>query len=339
MAQFTEELTDLLTAGLQLEQALQAMENRSSEMMRELAIRLRARVRDGGSFSSALAAVSPNFGELYINLAAAGEASGSLSSILGRQASYLRTMEALSGKMISAMVYPAFIVVSGVALSIVFISYLLPKLVGLIKNTGGQMPALASWLLAASDFLKGWWWAMLIFAILLALGGKIWLADEERRRSWHRVMLRLPVYGALLRTRFEVQFLETLGNLLTNGLPLHRALELVRRTAMNLHLRAQLAKVEAQVSEGAPLSRSLEKAQVVSPLVVDMVRVGEQTGDLAGALRKAAERFDRVLTQVIDRAAAALQPVIIVLMAVMVGTLAWMMISVVYATLGNLRRH
>lgn len=337
--QFTEELTDLLTAGLQLEQALHAMENRSSSVLQDLSRRLRERVRDGVPFSSALQSVSPSFGELYASLVAAGEASGSLTSILNRQGQYLNSMEALRSKVVAALIYPAFIVVSGIALAIMFFTYLLPKLMVLIKNTGGKMPGIANFLMAISDFLKGWWWAILIAIGVAAAAVKVLLSDPEKRKSWHRAVLNLPVYGPLLRTRFEVQFLETLSNLLSNGLPLHRALELVRKTTMNLFLRERLGEVEAQVADGASLSRTLEKSGVARPLVVDMIRVGEQTGEMADALRKAAERFDRQLTKVMERAAAALQPVIILCMAGMVGTMAWMMISVVYSTLANLRQH
>ncbi len=336
---FTEELTDLLTAGLQLEQALHAMENRSSTVLKELGRRLRERVRDGVPFSIALQSVSPNFGELYASLVAAGEASGSLTSILNRQAKYLNAMEALRSKVTAALIYPAFIVVFGIALAVMFLTYLLPKLIILIKNTGGKMPGIATMLLAMSDFLKTWWWGILILIALGALAVKIYLSDPNRRKNWHRIILNLPLYGPLLRTRFEVQFLETLSNLLSNGLPLHRALELVRKTTMNQYLREQLGTVEAQVADGGSLSRTLEKTGIARPLVVDMIRVGEQTGEMAGALGKAAERFDRQLTKVMERAMAALQPVIILCMAIMVGTMAWMMISVVYSTLENLRRH
>jgi general secretion pathway protein F/type IV pilus assembly protein PilC len=336
--QFTEELTDLLTAGLQLEQALHAMENRKVSILGTLARRLRDLVRDGVPFSSALQSVSPSFGELYANLVAAGEASGSLTSILRRQGVYLNSMETLRGKVVAALIYPAFIVVSGIALGVVFITYLLPKLIGLIKNTGGKMPAIATFMMGLSGFLKTWWWAILVFLVMVGVAAKVWVSDPERRKGWHRVMLSLPIYGPLLRTRFEVQFLETLGNLLINGLPLHRALELVRKTTMNLFLREKLGVVEAQVADGGSLSRTLEKTEVVRPLVVDMIRVGEQTGEMAEALGKAAERFDRQLSKVLDRATAALQPVIILCMALMVGSMAWMMISVVYSTLESLRR-
>ena len=337
--QFTEELTDLLAAGLQLEQALHAMENRSSKLLSGLAIRLRELVRDGVPFSVALTTSSPSFGELYCSLVAAGEASGSLNEILARQAQYLTTMESIRAKVTTALVYPAFIILSGIALGVIFITYLIPKLTVLIQNVGGKMPAIASFLTGVSDFLKGWWWAVLLAIGLAGAAVKIFLADRERRKIWHRVMLDLPMYGSLLRTRFEIQFLETLGNLLTNGLPLHRGLELVRKTTMNLYLNEQLGTVETLVGDGASLSRSVEKTGVARPLVVDMIRVGEQTGELATALRKAAERFDRQLSNVIDQATAALQPIIILAMAGMVGSMAWMMISVVYSTLENLRHH
>jgi general secretion pathway protein F/type IV pilus assembly protein PilC len=337
--QFTEELADLLHAGLQLEQALHAMENRKTSIMADLSRRLRDLVRDGVPFSTALQTVSPSFGELYANLVAAGEASGSLTTILRRQGKYLNTMESLRSKVIAALIYPAFIVVSGIALAIVFITYLLPKLILLIQNTGGKMPAIAMVLMSVSDFLKTWWWAILILIICVVVMVKLLLANKENLKAWHRMVLALPIYGPLLKTRFEVQFLETLGNLISNGLPLHRALELVRKTTLNLFLRDKLAIVESQVADGASLSRTLERTEAVRPLVVDMVRVGEQTGEMAEALEKAAERFDRQLERVLERATAAIQPVIIVVMAAMVGSMAWMMINVVYSTLENLRQH
>ncbi|HSJ01554.1 MAG TPA: type II secretion system F family protein [Verrucomicrobium sp.] len=337
--QFTEELCDLLGAGLQLEQALHAMENRSSDFVRELAVSLRERVRDGIPFSTALHQVSPSFGELYCNLVSAGEASGSLPSILERQARYLNQMQDLQSKVSTALIYPIFIIISGVALAVMFVTYLLPKLAVLIKNTRGDLPFIASWLMSMSDFLRAWWWVILSAMALLAIAIMVIFQDKGRLAWWHRVQLNLPIYGSVLRTRFEVQFLETLGNLLHNGLPLHRGLELARKATMNLFLRERLSTVELAVADGGSLSRALEKSGVARPLVVDMVRVGEQTGELSVALQKAGTRFERQLGKAIDHATALLQPVIILVMAVMVGSMAWMMISVVYGTLQNLRSH
>jgi type II secretory pathway component PulF len=336
--QFTEELCDLLAAGLQLEQALHAMENRSTKVIQDLAIQLRDKVRDGIPFSVSLNQVSPSFGELYCNLVGAGEASGSLPSILNRQAVYLTQMQTLQSRVTTALIYPFFIITSGLGLEVMFLTYLLPKLAILIKSTHGDLPAIAVWLMAASDFFRAWWWALLAGVVLGILTLIVLFQDKGRRAWWDRVQLNLPIYGGVLRTRFEVQFLETLGNLIHNGLPLHRALELVRKATVNQYLRERLGTVEAAVADGGSLSRALEKAGMVRPLVVDMVRVGEQTGELSEALQKAGGRFERHLSRAIDRATALLQPVIILVMASMVGTMAWMMINVVWATLNNLRK-
>lgn len=330
---FTEELCDLLTAGLQLESALHAMENRSASVVRELALRLRERVRDGVPFSLALHQVCPSFGELYCNLVAAGEAGGSLEAILNRQARHLNQIEALRARMMSAMIYPAFIIASGIALTVVFITYLLPKLAMLLKSTSREVPAVVKWLLSFSDFLKGWWWLLLFLLVLAAIAVHFLFQDKARLTWWDRVKLKLPVFGPLLRTNFEVQFLETMGNLLKNGLPLHRALELVRKATGNLSLRDRLGSVEMSVADGGSLSRALEKTGIARPLVVDMVRVGEETGEMANALEKAAERFDRQLSKVIERASALIQPVIMLFMAAMAGGMAWLMINIVFSTL------
>jgi general secretion pathway protein F/type IV pilus assembly protein PilC len=335
--QFTEELCDLLGAGLQLEQALHSMENRSAAASRDTAAGLRARVRDGTPFSTALAQVSPSFGELYCNLVSAGEASGALAPILQRQVRYLNQMEALRSKVTGALIYPAFIVCSGIALAIVFLTYLLPKLAVLVKNTQGELPPIAQWMLAGSDFLKTWWWLLVAVMVLAAIACHVLFQDKKRLLWWHRIKLTLPVYGPVLWSRFEVQFLETLGNLLVNGLPLNRALELVRRATMNLYLRGRLASVESMVGDGITLSRALEKTEAARPPVVDMIKVGEQTGDMAGTLQKAATRFDNQLSKLIDHAASLIQPVIVLVMAVGVGLMAWMMVSVVYGTMENLR--
>ncbi len=330
---FTEELCDLLSAGLQLAQALHAMENRSHHLLRALATQLREKIQDGVPFSTALRETSPSFGDLYCNLAAAGEAGGALPSILKRQTRYLNQMESLRSKVTGALIYPFFIVLSGVALAVVFLTYLLPKLAILIQSTSNRLPSAVRWLLATSDFLKTWWWLILAFLLALMIVAFVLLQNPKNQLLWHRISLRLPIFGPVLRTRFEVQFLETLGNLLKNGLPLHRALELVRKAMTNQYLRAKLTIMENDVHDGTSLSRALEKSNTVRPLVVDMVRVGEQTGEMADALERAADRFDSQFSQTLERATALLQPVIMLVMAGMVGGMAWMMINIVFSTL------
>lgn len=333
---FTEELSDLLSAGIQLEPALGTMERRRElSGVKTLATALRAKVRDGMSFSKAVAATSPSFGGLFCALAAAGEASGSLPAILKRQAVYLRSLQALRGKVMFAMIYPAFLIVSAVAVTLLFIVYLIPKLTELLAETGGAMPMGATVILFISGIFKKIWWA-------LALGGfigwgffKTWRARPESKIPWARFTLKVPLFGQILKARFYVQFLETLSNLIGSGLPMTNALQLTQTATENPYLREELGGVMTQVSEGVSLSRALDRSGHFPPLLLDMVSVGEQTGKIAESLSKAAERFDRELGKTVEKISAIIQPAIICLMAGMVGIMAYLMVSTIFQTISG----
>ena len=163
---FTEELSDLLGAGLQLEPALHIMESRDElSNLKVVTTMLRQQVRDGASFSSSLRNASNSFGELYCNLAAAGEVSGALPVILKRQAVYLMKLQELQSKVVAAMIYPACLFTAVVAVSLLFVSFLMPQLVGLLDSMGREMPFMAKVLLSATGLLKTYWWAILALII------------------------------------------------------------------------------------------------------------------------------------------------------------------------------
>ncbi len=335
---FTEELSDMLGAGLQLEPALRAMEGRQElGNIKVVAYKLRQKVRDGMNFSTALRQTSPSFGPLYSSLAAAGEASGALDTILRRQAHYLKTLQELRGRLILAMIYPAFLIVAGIGVSIVFVTTLIPQLTELIKSTpGGKIPLGAKILMGMADFMKHWW-----VVILLVVGAglvffKAWKDNEKNRPTWDRVKLRIPVIGQVIASRFYVQFLETMANLVANGLPLLRALELSRDATQNLFLRAHLDKVIEQVGDGRAFSRALTRTEAFPPLLIDMVSVGEQTGKIDLALRRAAERYDRELDKDLQRVMALIVPAVLIVMAVLIGTMAYLMITAIFQTIESL---
>lgn len=339
---FTEELSDLLAAGLQLEPALKIMESREELSNIKVVTRmLRQDVRDGMSFSQSLRRASPSFGDLYCNLAQAGEVSGALPIILKRQAEYLITLQDLQSKVLFALIYPAFLFVSGFGVAILFITFLIPKLTMLLDNTGGKMPAAAKIILGLSDFLKSYWWALILMVIFAFIAFRTYVKAEENREKWDRVKLGLPMFGDILKRRFYVQFLETLANLVGNGLTLIKGLELSRNATTNLHLRRVLKKVIDNVAEGAALSKSLRRSEIFPPLLIDMVSVGEQTGQISVSLERAARRYDKELEKSIQKMSALIQPVVVVLMAGMVGIMAYMMISVIFETIsgmGNSRK-
>ncbi len=335
---FTEELSDMLSAGLQLEPALKSMESRQElGNLKAVSFKIRQIVRDGVNFSVALKKVSPSFGPLYCSLAAAGEASGALDTILQRQAHYLKTLAELQSRLILAMIYPAFLVLAGIGVSIVFVTTLIPQLTALIQSTpGGKIPLGAAILIAVSHFLSKWWIVIVLTLIASAIFFKAWKDNEANKGTWDRMKLKLPLVGPVITSRFYVQFLETMANLVGNGLPLLRALELSRDATQNRSLRIELDKVIAQVGDGRAFSKALIRNGAFPPLLIDMISVGEQTGKIDVSLRRAAERFDKELDKDLQRIMALIMPTVLILMAGLIGTMAYLMITAIFQTISNL---
>ena len=335
---FTEELSDMLAAGLQLEPALKSMENRQElGNLKAVSFKIRQVVRDGVNFSVALKKASPSFGPLYCSLAAAGEASGALDTILKRQAHYLKTLAELQSRLILAMIYPIFLIVAGIAVSIVFVTTLIPQLTALIASTqGGKVPLGAAILIAISVFLKKWWIVMLVTLIGSAIFFKAWKDNDANKPKWDRIKLKLPLVGPVITSRFYVQFLETMANLVGNGLPLLRALELSRDATYNRSLRVELDRVIEQVGDGRSFSKALIRSGAFPPLLIDMVSVGEQTGKIDISLRRAAERYDKELDKDLQRIMALIMPTVLIIMACLIGTMAYLMITAIFQTISAL---
>ncbi|MFM2143384.1 MAG: hypothetical protein RLZZ476_1928, partial [Verrucomicrobiota bacterium] len=330
---FTIELSNLLAAGFQIDQALGAMEKSSEATTRDMALRLRELVRDGIPLSSALPLVSDSFGTLFCNMIAAGESSGQLDAILDRQVKYLGLMEELRSKFIGALIYPAFLAATGFALGIVMITYLLPKLSVLIQNSSKAPPVMLQYLMRLSDFLRNEWWLLLIGVAILILAGFALAQIPSVRLQWFKLMDKTPVIGELMRSRHELQFLETLGSLLHSGLAITQALHLLKGTISNPFVRQQFETIEHLVQEGEHLSTALNRTKALPPRSIDIIRLGEETGNLAEVATKSAGRLDSQFSRLVERATALIQPVILVIMAVVVGSIVYAIIDVVFATL------
>jgi type II secretory pathway component PulF len=335
---FTEELSDMLGAGLQLEPALKSMENRQElGSLKEVSQRIRHIVRDGVNFSVALKKVSPSFGPLYCSLAAAGEASGALDTILKRQAHYLKTLAELQSRLILAMIYPAFLILVGLGVGVVFVTTLIPQLTELIKSTpGGKIPWAIGLMMGFADFIKSWWIVIILALVGAFLFFKAWKDNEANKPKWDEMKLRMPMIGAVISSRFYVQFLETMANLVGNGLPLLRALELSRDATQNISLRNRLNGVIAQVGDGRAFSKAMIRSESFPPLLIDMIAVGEQTGKIDQSLRRAAERYDKELDKDLQRVMALIMPTVLIMMALLIGSFAYLMITAIFQTISNL---
>lgn len=337
---FTEELSEMLGAGLQLEPALKVMESRSDEgPVKVLSQRLRVLVRDGVSFNVAIKRVAPCFGGLYISLVAAGEASGSLHSILKRQAEHMNQLLNLQNQVITAMIYPIIVLSAVILFAIFFMVFLFPKLVDQLKSMpGGKVPVSVNIIMGLSNFIVGWWPLMLVVLFALIFAFKWWKDQPQNKPVWDEYKFRIIGVGPMLMANFHVQFLETLSNLVGNGLPLLRALDLTRDATQNLFARARLCEVIALVGDGRSLSRTLANSGVFPPAIIDMITVGEQTGRLDESLRNAAGRADKQLANKIMRLQALMMPIVLIFLALMVGTLVYLMFNLMYQSINSMQR-
>jgi len=336
---FTEELADLLDGGLQIDQAFRVMQERQeAEVMRRVATTMRNELREGSTVAKALKKASPTFDELYCNLAAAGEVSGSLPSILRRLALNLNVMAELQAKVTSAMIYPAFLLGACVVLMAVFMTFMVPQITDLMSKNGQQLPAATQVLISFNNFLASWWWAMAAAITALFLTFRGYISSPAGRMWWDATRLRLPLFGPIMSMRFYAQFAHSLGNLVTNGVPLLNSIRLVSKISANVFIQSLLAKVTMLVSEGAPLSTALRKVGSFPLLLADMIAVGEQTGQLGKSMEKCATRYDKELDRRIKRMTAMITPVILVIMAVMVGTVAYSIVAAIAQSVTGIRR-
>lgn len=335
---FTEELAELLEAGLQLEGALKVIEQRQEKSpVKAVAAVLRSRVREGISFSKALRECGETFDPLYCNLVSAGEASGALPQILKKQCAYLEMIKDLRGKVTSSLIYPSIVFSSAIMLMFIFLTFLVPQLSVLLSKSGQKLPTITQWLIAISGFCGHWWWAILAFGGAVVTGVRLALKTPSGKAWWDYTKLTIPVIGPLLRTTFFAETLQTMATLVSNGVTMLAALHLMQGATGNVYLQGLLQRVAAQVSEGGSLARSIKKVGFFPPVLIDILSVGEQTGDISGALGRAAQRYDRELSTKIQHLTTLIQPAVILLVAIFVGVVAYSMIAGILTSVNSLR--
>src|SRR6266516_1905791 len=224
---FTEQLAHLLQAGMTLDEALSILEKRLKQpRVQQMTHTLHQGLVDGRSFSQALSELPRIFPPLYVNLVAAGEASGALPQILLRVVKHLTQAKELRDRVQQALIYPAFLALAGAVLVTIFITFMVPQLSGFMAQTGGALPLPTRILLQIHHAITGYWWVGLLVLVGVIIGFRALVRSEEGRTGWDRVRLLVPGYGRVIRHRYYAQFSRTLGTLMENGIPLLRALDL-----------------------------------------------------------------------------------------------------------------
>src|SRR5881398_3941866 len=273
---FTEQLAHLLQAGMTLDEGLSVLGKRLKHpRVQQMTHTLHQALIDGRSFSQALSDMPRIFPPLYVNLVAAGEASGALPQILLRVVKHLTQAKELRDRVQQALIYPAFLALAGAVLVTIFITFMVPQLSGFMAQTGGVLPLPTRILMQIHHAITGYWWVGLLLGISAVIGFRALVRTDEGRIGWDRFRLMIPGYGGVIRHRYYAQFSRTLGTLMENGIPLLRSLDLVTEIAANRFLERKLGEVRTAVIDGATLSAALQEQRLFPDLLTDMMAVGE----------------------------------------------------------------
>ena len=315
----TRQLASLLAARLPLEQALDVVvEQAERRLVRERFAAVRSEVVAGQTFASALSAYPRDFPEVYRALVSAGEQSGDLAGVMTRLADYIEARGALVQRVALSFIYPAIVTLVASAVVIVLLTYVVPQVIDVFRQTGQALPILTRALILVSDFTREWGWAVLLVGVAAAIGWRAALRAPTFKLAWHTRALKLPIAGRLLSGLETARFASTLAILVASGVPLIRALEAGAQTLSNEALRHNVQDAMGRVREGVPLARALAAAGRFPPLMVHLIASGEATGALAEMLERAA----RSLSSETERRALALtsllEPLLILVMGAIV---------------------
>lgn len=326
----TTELSALLNAGLPLDRALHViLEISDSEAMRRIVQDILNAIREGSSFSDALQNHPRAFPRLYVNMVRAGESGGILHDVLERLGEFLESAKELRDHVISAMIYPAILVLTGILSIILLFTFVLPKFSAIFTELGGALPLPTKILLAITAALKSVSWILVAAVIAGAVAGRKYIQSDAGRYQWDRLKLRLM--GNVLVKLETARFCRTLGTLLASGVPLLQALKNARDVMNNRVMAASIDAVMKGAKEGRGIARPLAEARVFPALALSMIKVGEETGQLSAMLTKVAVIYEKSLREAIKRFVGFLEPVMILTMGVMIGFIVVSMLMAIFS--------
>jgi type II secretory pathway component PulF len=336
LSTFTQQLANLLQAGMPLTVALHSMTHLESKgIPKQVAIELRQEVMEGRSLSDAMSKQPHIFTDLYINMVKAGEQSGALVVVLRRMAEHFEKFAAVQAKFTSALVYPAFVAAVGVGIVIFFMTYMLPKFMTLFGNMQMQLPMMTQMLISISNVFTGYWWLMLMLIILAWVLFSRFKATENGKFKIDEWKMKLPVFGKVMKLNLYGQFARTLSTLLENGVPVLTALKITEQVLPNRVIKEATAKTREAVTDGKTLAQPLAASKIFPQLMVDLVRIGEETGDVPGALKNVADTYENELNIALRVMTNMIEPVLIVAMAGGVGFLLLGVLSAMFSMISN----
>jgi general secretion pathway protein F len=317
----TRQMATLLGSGIPLAETLRAIIEQADTRRIETMFReIRERINQGASLADALSDHPNMFSELYVNMVRAGEATGNVDVVLSRLADYLQSQRALRRKVVSALTYPALMIGIGLIVVSILMAWVVPKITGMLLDTGQTLPTATRILILISDVFKDYWWAgALGMAAVSFVIERIYKGSPKGRLFIDRNLLRSPILGDLLRKQSVARFTRTLSTLLQSGVPAVQSLEITQTVVGNKVLADATAFIREKIVEGTDISTPLKATGAFPALVGYMVSVGEQSGQLEQMLDRVAVAYDEEIEIATERMTSVLEPILIIVLAIVVG--------------------
>jgi general secretion pathway protein F len=320
----TRQLATLVKAGIPLVDALDALiEQIESDELRDAYNDVRAKVNEGTSFAIALGQHPLYFPSLYVNMVAAGEASGTMDAVLARLADFMEGQVKLKNKIVGALAYPAFMGLMGVVILGVMMVVVVPKVSAIFEDFRAALPWYTSALIWTSSFVGSFWWLLVLGAGGAYYGFDRWRRSPEGRYKWDAVLLAMPVFGELTRMVAISRFTRTLATLLASGVALLKAMDIVKNVMENKVLEAVITEATVSIKEGESIAEPLRRSGRFPPIVTQMIAIGERSGELEAMLEAIAASYDSAIDGRVAVLTSLLEPIMIVVMGGASGVIAF----------------
>ncbi|MFT5782934.1 MAG: type IV pilus assembly protein PilC [Candidatus Krumholzibacteriia bacterium] len=319
---FTRQFATMVNAGLPLVQCLDVLGRQLEKpYFKEVVEKVTADVEGGSTLAEALEKHPKIFSDLYVNMIAAGEAGGILDIILGRLAIFLEKADALQRKVKGAMTYPVIVLTVAGGACIFMLMFVIPVFAKMFSDFGGTLPTPTRIVMGVSDFIRAYWWAIAGGSFAATVLYKRYRATESGRRVTDRLSMKIPILGDVILKSAVARFTRTLGTLIGSGVPILQGLEITSRTAGNKVIQEAIAATAVSISQGDTIAAPLKASGVFPAMVVQMISIGETTGALDEMLSKIADFYDDEVDAAVEALTAAIEPIMIVVMGGMVGSM------------------
>jgi type II secretory pathway component PulF len=339
IATFTQQLSNLLKCGMPLTVALGSMTHLESKgIPSDVSKQLKQDVMEGKSLSDAMSKQPKIFSDLYVNMVRAGEQSGALYEVLRRLSAHYEKFAEVQAKFVAALIYPLIVACVGVVIIIFFMTFMLPKFMTIFEGLKVPLPWATRMLMDISNGFSRYWWLMVLVAVAMVVIFKRFQASDIGRRKIDSWKMNSPVLGKAVKLNIFGQFARTLSTLLVNGVPVLTALKITEDIMPNRVVKEAIARTREAVTDGKTIAQPLAHSKLFPQLMIDLLKIGEETGDVPGALENIAETYENELSIQLRVMTNLIEPVMIIIMAVGVGGLLFSILSAMFAITSSINR-